>query len=252
MQRINREILLEAFWNAGKANPLDILRVLGGYYECPKGLDGKRSGPLVGYAGKDEQGIQMVGEIYANCACFEQYPVFLKKFAERILRDHSLNADVFCAAPMGGLAFATILASVAEVRYSFMEKKISALATATVREQSELIFKRHTIHAGEGVVLVEDVANNFSTTAMMIEIIKAMGGHVRAIVCLLNRSLKYDDHYVTPEGEQIPVFALARKKIHQWKQSDPEVAGDIDADNVILKPKDHWGDLMQAMESNVS
>ncbi|MBT4722161.1 MAG: hypothetical protein HN590_07285 [Calditrichaeota bacterium] len=255
MQRINDALRMEIMINASAADPLRILHALGGYYECPKDDTGKRKGPLVGYAGKDEIGLQMVGDIYANCACFEQYPHLLKSFAERIrrmLRAAEIDPEVFCAAPMGGLAFATMLASVFEVRYSFMEKSVSALATATSREQSELVFKRHTIHSDEGVVIVEDVANNFSTTAQMIEIIKSMGGHVQAIVCLLNRSLKYDDHYVTPDGKKIPVIALVRKEIHQWKQSDPEVADDIAAGNVILKPKDHWGDLMRAMASNDS
>lgn len=252
MQIMSRATIQEINLNAANAHPLELLRVLGGYYECPKDEHGKRLGPLVGYAGKDETGLQMVGDVYANCACFEQLPFVLGVFAEEILQSNFLHANVFCAAPMGGLAFATMLASVAKSRYVFMEKSISVLATATMREQSELIFKRHTIHAGESVVLVEDVANNFSTTAKMVEIVESMGGHVKAIVCLLNRSLMYDDHYITSGGRKIPVFALVRKEIHQWKQSDSEVAADIAAGNVILKPKDHWSKLMTAMQSSDS
>ena len=34
------------------ASPLNLVAACGGYYECPKDKDGKRHGPLVGYAGK--------------------------------------------------------------------------------------------------------------------------------------------------------------------------------------------------------
>lgn len=53
-------------------NPLAVLKALDGYYECPKDTAGKRLGPLVGYAGRDNLGRQYVGDIYANFAVAER------------------------------------------------------------------------------------------------------------------------------------------------------------------------------------
>jgi orotate phosphoribosyltransferase len=234
-------------------DPLKVLHALDGYYECPKDEQGKRLGPLVGYAGKDARGSQMVGEVYANFAKFEQYPhlfVSFCKVIQRQLKDARVNVDVFCGAPMGGLAFATALSIVHESRYVFMEKQTTALATGTLREQSRLFFKRHEVFAGERVVITEDVCNNFSTTNLMVRIIEATGARVVAIACLLNRSLTVDDQFTTLTGNKIPVFPIVRKPIHQWRQSDSEVASDIAAGKVILKPKNEWGKLMAAMQSS--
>ena len=63
---------------------------------------------------------------------------------------------------MGGIALASMLGLVCDCAFAYTEKKITALATDSEREQSEMIFKRHAIGEGSQVVLVEDVCNNFS------------------------------------------------------------------------------------------
>jgi len=232
-------------------DPLETLRLCGGYYTCPKDEDGKRLGPLVGYAGKykseDGSEYQWVGDIYANFAKAEVYPHVLRDYAEKL--SHACSyADVFCGAPIGGYSFADMLGFVCDRRVVKAEKKVTALATADQREQSEVIFSRHELRSGDCVAIVEDVCNNFSTTDKLISLILQSGGSVVGIVCLLNRSLEVKDEYQSKLiAVSIPVVSLVRMPIPECRQDDLEVAGDIASGNIVWKPKDEWPRLMAAM-----
>jgi len=235
---------------------LETLRRCGGYYCCPKDEQGKRLGPLVGYAGKyvanDGSEEQWVGDVYANFAMAEVYPHVLFHFAQQMATGRTLlmdSIDVFCGAPLGGYSFADKLGFAFNRRVIKAEKKVTALATANAREQSTVIFGRHGVKPGDCVAIVEDVCNNFSTTDKLISLIEKSGGHVVAIICLLNRSLAVDEHY-TPVGASaaIPVASLVRLPILEYRQDDPAVSDDVARGNVIWKPKDNWAPLMAAME----
>ena len=244
-------------------NHLKTLENCGGYYACPKGPDGSRLGPLVGYAGKytaaDGTQKQFVGDIYANFAKAEVYSHVLEFFAECLaerLEEQAVMADVgaFCGAPIGGYSLADALGRACRIKAIKAEKKITALATEWQREKSKLVFGRHNVEPGFNYVIVEDVCNNFSTTAELIALIRSAGGNVLAIVCFLNRSLDVNDIYLygmeaKAEPLQIPVISLVRLPIKEWKQDDPAVADDIAKGNVVWKPKDEWDRLMKAMHN---
>jgi len=236
------------------SDPLEILRQLGGYYECPKDEKGNYLGPLVGYAGKDQQGKQYVGFVYANFALVEREPLVLYYFASQLKLKTNLvslleKIDIFCGAPMGGLGFALMLAFVSKRGYIYPEKKVTALATKNSREESELIWNRHGIKRGNRVAIVEDVLNNFSTTDRMVELIENEGGEVKAIVGILNRSLKIDKIYPLKDGRILPVISLVRKPIAEYSQEDEVVAQEVKKGNVVWKPKDEWPRLMAAIEA---
>lgn len=243
---------------------LETLRRCGGYYECPKDAKGKRLGPLVGYAGKYEgsggKQLQWVGEVYANFSKAEPHSHVLKFFAgclaTRLNTEVSLaNVDAFCGAPIGGYSLADAMGQA----YDFInvvkaEKKVTALATSSSREKSELVFGRHSIEEGLRYVIVEDVCNNFSTTADLIKLIMSFGGMVAGIACFLNRSLTVDNIYsLSLPGQAdaltLPVVSVVRMPIHEWRQDDSAVAEDIGKGNVVWKPKDEWDRLMTAMQS---
>lgn len=232
---------------------LGTLKNCGGYYECPRDQNGKALGPLVGYAAEYAPGKHYVGYVYANFAKAENFPQVLNYFAIELqdcLGGLLRSVDVFCGMPMGGIAPGLMLAYVCQRRYVYLEKKVTALKTIGAREQSELILKRHEINPGDKVIIVEDVANNFSTTDKAIEVIRQAKGRVIAIACLLNRSLKIDDKYTTAlSSEVLHVISLVRMPIPQFKQDDLEVAGEVKSGNVVWKPKDEWDKLMQAMDS---
>ena len=237
------------------ADPLAILRHCDGYYECPKDGDGNRLGPLVGYAGKDSKGRQFVGDVYVNYAVAEYNPVVNAAFAERLRNEFDVSIwnaiHCFCGAPMGGLSLAQQLALLHyyKANYIYPEKEITALATQTSREQSRMVFKRHTIRPGANVAIVEDVLNNFSTTDELIEQILNAGGNILAIVGFLNRSTKVNEFFSSKFlTHPIPVICLVRKLFKQYEQDDPAVALDIQKGNVVFKPKHDWSKLQSAMD----
>jgi adenine/guanine phosphoribosyltransferase-like PRPP-binding protein len=234
---------------------LDMLQRCGGYYSCPKDAQGKRRGPLVGYHGRDEQGRQYVGDIYANFAKAERHAPILHYMADRLFNE-AYNAGLesvrgatgFCGAPEGGKALACALAQFAESQYIYPEKKITSLATDSSRELSKLVFDRHEPEAGEEWWIVEDVCNNFSTTTTLVELLESFGAKVAGVLCFLNRSLEIEDEFMVREGLILPVFSRVRQPIAQYRQDDPEVAEDVANGNVIWKPKNDWHHLEDAMK----
>ena len=233
-------------------DPLEILKGWNGFYECPKDESGKRLGPLVGYAASYEPGKQYVGDIYANFSVAEQYPEIMHRFAENFSSAHRGmlgRVDKVVGAQMGGFSIAQFVAYINLKRFAYIEKEITALKTPTSREESSLKFIRHTIQEGERILLMEDVLNNFSTTAKTIQEIEKAGGHIVAIGGLLNRSLTVTDFYPYKKGV-VPVAALINKPFEEYEQNDLEVINDIEKGNVIWKPKNNWGPLAEAMEKH--
>jgi len=232
-------------------NYTETLRRCNGYYECPKDEKGKRLGPLVGYAGTYEtesgEKRQYIGDVYANFAMAEEYPhvltYFAKELAEKV-RSAIGEVDYLLAAPMGGIALAVQLAAQMDVRFIFAEKKVTALASKELRQQETMQLLRHQIDPHSRVLLVEDVCNNFSTTAQMIELVTNSQSEMVGIACDLNRSV-HDDYKGIPV---ISLFGRAAIFHQQYRQDDPEVAADVAAGNVVLKPKNEWPRLMGAME----
>ena len=255
-------------------NHLETLQNCGGFYSCPKCPSGKRAGPLVGYAGRyeaDGKKKQFVGEVYANFAKAEIYPKVLLYFAELLNReiDRQLgmnNIDVFCGAPIGGYSLADTLGMGAVLRFEAditvikAEKQVITAKTESSKEESRIIFGRHTIEPGQRVVIIEDICNNFSTTCDLVLNIRQLGGEVVAIVCFLNRSLTVDDVYCPGQimlktgqpldlrNTKISVISLVRLPIKEWTQEDPAVAVDVAQNNVVWDPKKEWGRLTQAMQ----
>lgn len=243
------------FTVADVLNPLETLKKCGGYYECPKGEEGKRLGPLVGYAATyetpDGTRKQWVGDVYVNFAKAEEHPRVLYFFAQQLHEQLTPFLDsltAFCGAPLGGYGFSNMLGLVTDRRVIKAEKKVTVLATADSRERSDIIFARHELTRGDKVAIVEDVCNNFSTTQQLVSLVEQSGGTVTAIVCLLNRSLHVEDVYVSSDDIEIPLISLVRLVIPEYRQDDPEVAEDITYGNVVWKPKNEWPRLMTAME----
>lgn len=234
---------------------LNFLKQYHGYYECPKDKDGKRLGPLVGYAGRDKFGRQYVGDVYANFAKVERNTGALNHVVEAlrdVLRKELpvgiVDSATFCGAPEGGKSLALLLAQRLFQPCIYPEKKVLEVATKDSRERSELVFGRHEPEEDELVVVLEDVCNNFSTTNELVNLIEKRGAIVVAIACFLNRSLSVEKHFLV-SGKAIPVVALVQKPIMEYEQDHAEVRDDIARGNVILKPKPaaSWARLEAAM-----
>lgn len=227
---------------------LEMWKHCGGYYQCPKDSQGKRLGPLVGYAGQYEEGKHFVGDVYFNFAKVEEFPHVLDHFAYLLAQEVSnqVQATVVLGAPMGGILLAGAVGRQADYRVLFAEKKILAVATPERREQSAQVLDRHEIESGDLVVIVEDVCNNFSTTEQLAKLVYNGDGRVVAIACALNRSGK---RIFVTEGMSIPVYSTLYLPSAQYRQDDPAVGSDIARGNVVWKPKkkEEWPKLTAAM-----
>jgi len=219
-------------------------------YTVRKDPSGNRLSPLVGYAGKydcdDRVQRAYVGEKYYDFARVEQDPSALYNFAEVVATAaHCQQPDLIVGMPMGGIAFSLMLADAVGCGFAFIEKKVTALATAEAREQSQLVIARHKIASGARLVLGEDVCNNFSTTDEAIELAKSLGAQVIAIACAFNRS--NDDGQVIKTYAGLPVIAALEIPTPEYRQDDPYVREDIETGNVVWKPKEEWDTLLKAM-----
>jgi len=255
LQSVDKKIVDQSWrWrvrpNIG-SNLIETIKNCNGFYQTPKSQDGKRLGPLVGYAGKYDAGDgtekHYVGEIFFNCAKLEQWPGILASYAENLRRcyisglDGYHNFPVFLGAPMGGITFAQALARADGcARAIYAEKKIIEVQTPTQREQSTLVLDRHTLSPGDRVIITEDVVNNFSTTDKVIELILEAGAVPIGIACLIDRSSRTSYQY----GDlNLPIVACEHSPTAQYRQDDPYVAAEIAANNVVWKPKDRWSEI---------
>lgn len=233
------------------------LHACGGYYICPEGPNGELLGPLVGYAGtypdendRDENGQpknkQFVGKVYYNFAKAENYPVVLRHYARKLaaaIREaFPKGIDVVMAMPIGGIVVGAMLSEELDCRFIQAEKEVTAVKTATAREQSILKLDRHELEPDDRVLLGEDVCNNFSTTQKGIELVEQAGAEVVGLTCLLNRSQQ------TTYGFS-KVISMLHIPTEQFRQDNPVVAAHVAARQVEWKPKKKtsWPVLMAAM-----
>ncbi len=263
---MNKDTDIKKLINLHKNDPLQLLSAIDGFYETVKDESGNRFTPLVGYAGKYDAGdgkeLQYVGEVYANFAEAEYHPLVLWHFALQLwlkILNHFggqefLTKLVFVGPQMGGVCLAQMTAfhaGLVDARYACAEKKITAVASKNLREQSEMFFGRHKIHPGDKVIITEDVLNNFSTTKEVMELVHLNGGEVIAIAGLLNRSMITSDTYYFHKHEklmlEIPIISLVNKPFDQYRQDDPYVIKDMKKGNVVLKPKAEWSTLRDAI-----
>ncbi len=235
-------------------NVLETLKRCKGYYKCPESPDGKLLGPLVGYVGRYDDGSgvakQFVGKVYYNLARAEQHPRVREFFAYEIanlLHNHE-PVDVTIGAPMGGILTSGDVGRFLNCRTVFAEKKVTALATETSREQAVYVLDRHEIEPGDRVVVCEDLVNNFTTTDAIKLLVDKAGAKLVAICCVINRSPH--DHFTATDNSEIPVVSLLHIPTEQFRQDDPAVAEYIAAGQVIWKPKPHWAELKAAMDQH--
>lgn len=229
-------------------NPIETLRLCGGYYEAPE-RDGEICGPLVGYARQydapDGTKKQWVGKIYYNFARAEENPAVLQYFASGILKQLCSARIVplaFLGAPMGGIRLAGALGDLTGLRVIYAEKKVIKPESGREREEAELILDRYDIEKGEAVVIVEDVCNNFSTTSELVKLVERNGGKVIGIACAINRSGR---PWFT---EFTPVISFVFKPTGQHRQEEYWVWEAIAKYGLVKKPKHEWSRLKEAME----
>ena len=223
-------------------------------YICPK--DGtKRKGPLVPYAGKDDKGRNLVGDIYLNFRRIESHMMAVEAFAKAVLTKLKYQElldtfDTICGIPQGGRTFGQELARIAGKRFTYADKKPKP-TEAGKKQEYTWDLSQFEFEQGERVAMAEDVFNNYQNTDTTLTEIAASGANIVLLVGALNRSPIYETSY-TPksgpfEGIALPVIAAIRKAYPEYEQDDPEVAADITAGNIELEVKKNWVKLCATM-----
>lgn len=211
-------------------------------YVCPQDESGNRLGPLVAYAGTyGTERLPYVGDVYVNMAVMERDMEFMSAHARYLLENKPglRDADIFCGAPEGGKTLAVLLARERNRRYVYPEYT----ADKDARSKSFAMRRHDGAVRGKRVVIVEDVMNNFSTTAALISLLHEQGGEVIGITGMLNRSLTVTDSF-----GNVPVSAVVHRPIEEYRQDDPRVVHDVERGNIVMKPKHEWERLMQVMQ----
>ena len=211
-------------------------------YVCPK-IGSLRNGPLVAYAGKDNQGRNLVGDIYFNFRRIEVNPKAVEAFAVvacQKLRDQDLidSFDTVCGIPQGGRTLGQMLALVAGKRFTYAEKK-PKLTEAGKKQEYTWDLSQFYFEQGERVAIAEDVYNNFQNTDSTLAEIALTGAKIVLLVGALNRSPIYDTTY-----KGLPVIASIREAYPEYAQGDPAVSADIAAGRLELEVKKNWARLL--------
>lgn len=233
-------------------NHLQTLINCRGFYDAPA------AGPLVGYAGTYDEAKERhyVGFRYFNIAMAEQWPEVIGWFgyslANRVVDSGLLSGgdiDVILGAPMGGIILGQCVAEAMGCRYVFAEKVVLSTGVDGQRGKEKLILGRHDIHPGERVGIVEDIANNYTTTLDLMKLVLEVGAIPVFLACAANRSDR--EVYVAEGFDPLPVASLIYQPTPQYRQDDPAVATLVQAGRVIWKPKHHWPELKAAMDAAI-
>lgn len=221
-------------------DPIATLRNCRGYYLRPKDAEGNWVGPLVGYAKKyGPEQKQMVGNLYLDCARLERFPWILVEYAKQLateIRDTFGGVDWIMGVPEGGKSLALLIATELGCEYIYPDGKMADDMTA----------KRHKIEPGTRGLIIEDVCNNFSTTATVLKLIEQAGAEVVGIACIFNRS---GQEMYTGSDTPLPVFSILDVPADQFEQEDPAVADDVFEGNVRFEPKACIEELVTIMEN---
>lgn len=195
-------------------------------YVCPK-VGSERKGPLVAYAGKDDKGRNLVGDIYFNFRRIEVHPKVVEAFAEaacRKLREQGLidSFDIVCGIPQGGRTFGQMLALVAGKRFAYADKKPKPTETGKKQEYTWDL-SQFDFEQGERVAIAEDVYNNFQNTDSALSEIAVTGANIVLLVGALNRSPVYDTIYTPKSGPfaecELPVSLPSVRRIQNTNRT---------------------------------
>lgn len=236
-----------------------LARKCDGLYICPKGTDGKRRGPMVSYAGKDEKDRNLIGDIYLNFRRIEQWTLVVDSFAERIYDKLRVSGaisefDTICGIPEGGRTLGQALARMSRKRFVYATK-VPKPTEPGRKQEYRWDLSQFDFFSGERLLLMEDVINNLQNTDNTLAQIPA-GAKVAFLGAALNRSPFADREYVPKAGAgvyagmSLPIVCAIREPYPEYAQDDAEVAADVAAGNVEFEVKKNWAKLMAAMDAH--
>ncbi len=157
---------------------------------------------------------------YFQCANVLRYPRVAEKLCRAVTREAVKSGklgkriDGVVSPAVGGILVGHEVARELNVKCIFAEKVQGEGVDATGKPNTVLAMRRFKIKKGERYVVAEDVITKGGRVQETIDLVKAAGGVVAAVVVLVDRSsgkVKFG---------RIPVFSLMQMTPQTWEPCD--------------------------------
>lgn len=122
---------------------------------------------------------QIAGE-YFDKYRFESRPVLLAKIADALAPLVPPDTEVLAGLELGGVPITTALSLRTGLPAAFVRKQAKAYGTAQLAEGADV--------AGRIVTVIEDVVTTGGQVVLSCADLRALGAHVRHVLCVIDRS----------------------------------------------------------------
>ena len=153
---------------------------------------------------------------YFQCANVLRYPRIAAKLCDEVVAKMNAACDIgkidgVISPAVGGILVGHEVARALDTKCVFAEKVQAEGVDATGTPITKLAMRRFTLKPGERYVVAEDVVTKGGRVQETIDLVKAAGAEVAAVVLLVDRSkgsVKFGD---------IPMFSLVQIQPTTWE-----------------------------------
>ena len=153
---------------------------------------------------------------YFQCANVLRYPRIAARLCDEVVARMNAACDIgkvdgVISPAVGGILVGHEVARSLDVKCVFAEKVQDEGVDATGKPITKLAMRRFTLKPGERYVVAEDVVTKGGRVQETIDLVKAAGAEVAAVVLLVDRSkgaVKFGD---------IPMFSLVQIQPTTWE-----------------------------------
>ena len=156
---------------------------------------------------------------YFQCANVLRYPRLAAKLCDEAVAKMKAAVDIgrvdgVISPAVGGILVGHEVARALDVKCVFAEKVQGEGTDATGKPVTKLAMRRFELKAGERYVVAEDVVTKGGRVQETIDLVRAAGAEVAAVVLLVDRSngtVKFDG---------VPMFSLVQIQPITWKPEE--------------------------------
>ena len=156
---------------------------------------------------------------YFQCANVLRYPRIAAKLCDELVAKMKAGCDVgrvdgVISPAVGGILVGHEVARALDVKCVFAEKVQGEGVDATGKPVTKLAMRRFALKPGERYVVAEDVVTKGGRVQETVDLVRAAGAEVAAIVLLVDRSMgavKFGD---------VPMFSLVQIQPTTWEPAE--------------------------------
>lgn len=180
-------------------NILDILESVGGYI---------KNSHIVGTSGKHISEYLNKDAIYPHTGVASQ----VGKMMANLVKD--LEMDAVVSPAVGGVVLSQWIAyHLSQIK----GKEVLGIYTEKTADGGQELKRGYDkLIAGKKVVVVEDIINTGGSAKKVVDVVRALGSEVMAVLVMVNRN----PDEVTAEYFSAPVFALETRKFSAYEEAD--------------------------------